>query len=152
AIVQPLQHDSWFGYVFWKRLIDLSPASAAFHAQNSVFAVRDTSALPPPLDYHTRTYSGTVMGAAANKIGHDWLVGRLKGPVQLRADGPPGAVAESATLACGARSELALESLERPEDGGPGRFVVGVRGPAGAVAIVALARARLAEPCGRATP
>ena len=77
AVMQPTQHDGWFGYVFFKRLLDLSPQSAAFHAEHSVFAMRDTTALAPPLDYHTRTYSGTFRGAEATQIGHDWLVSTL---------------------------------------------------------------------------
>ncbi|HEX6883416.1 MAG TPA: hypothetical protein VF530_08540 [Planctomycetota bacterium] len=79
AIKQPLQHDSWFGYVFWKRLLALSPEAAAFHGANSVFAMRDLYALPPPDAVHTTVYSGTVKGVRATRIGHDWLVGRLLG-------------------------------------------------------------------------
>jgi hypothetical protein len=77
VIKQPTQHDSWFGYAFWKRLTELSPASAAFHAANSVFAMRDVHALPAPLALHTRVYPGGVHGARATRIGHDWLVARL---------------------------------------------------------------------------
>jgi hypothetical protein len=85
AIKQPLQHDSWFGYVFWKSLIGLSSDSAAFHAANSIFAMRDLYALPPPDDLHTSRYSGTVKGLRATRLGHDWLVGRLLGRQALTA-------------------------------------------------------------------
>jgi hypothetical protein len=77
AIEQPLVHDSWSGYVLWRRLLDLAPASAAFHAANSVFAIRDTSALAAPLNWHTRTYSGTITGSAANSIAHEWVLRTL---------------------------------------------------------------------------
>jgi hypothetical protein len=142
-ILQPLQHDSWFGYVFWKSLIGLSPAAAAFHAQHSVFAVRDTSALAAPLDLHTRTFTGTVMGPAAAKLGHDWLVGRLKGGVQARREDPRGPVAWPAR-ACS--DDGALARLSEPR---ASALVLGVRGPAGAPALLRLVRGlRPGEPCG----
>jgi len=88
AILPPRQHDSWFGYVFWRRLLDLSPESAAFHRAQSMFAIRDVSALPPPHAWHTRTFRGGVMGPAANRLGHDWLVAQLLGAVPLQASRP----------------------------------------------------------------
>ncbi len=152
-IKQPLQHDSWFGYVFWKRLLELSPASAAFHAANSVFAMRDINALAPPLAYHTRTYSGTALGAQAARIGHDWLVARLLGPqpaIARSTSPPPDPFVRSAlTGACDttrAGSLLVLEGAARPGS----RLVLGLRGPQGAVALLALARSPLAA-CGTRT-
>ena len=147
VIKQPQQHDSWFGYVFWRRLLDLSPASAAFHAANSVFAMRDVNALPSPLDHHTRTYAGTVKGAQAERIGHDWLVAHLLGAQQaVRRCAPPapGASTTSAPAVAGdepgPRAALALLGGV-PRAGG--RVVLGLRGPEGAVAWLTLARSPL---------
>ena len=138
AIRQPLQHDSWFGYVFWKRLLELSPESAAFHAQNSVFAMRDVNALAPPLALHTQTYSGTVMGARAARIGHDWLVSRLLGPSLPRAAEPPPPSPPS--------------DLVRLPGAGDERVALGLRGAAGATAIVVVTRAPLSESAVLETP
>jgi hypothetical protein len=153
-IKQPLQHDSWFGYVFWKRLIELSPASAAFHAANSVFAMRDVNALAPPLAYHTRTYSGTVLGAQAARLGHDWLVARLLGPqpfVARSVPPPPAALTRPALssdcASARAGSLFVLEGEPRPG----ARLVLGLRGPQGAVALLALARSPLSA-CGTRRP
>jgi hypothetical protein len=74
TLEQPFIHDSWAGYVFYKRLIDLSPQSAAFHGFFSVFAVRNTTALDPPLDYHTQVFSGGTFSNFANTIAHDWVL------------------------------------------------------------------------------
>ncbi len=146
AIRQPLQHDSWFGYVFWKRLLELSPESAAFHAQNSVFAMRDVNALAPPLALHTQTYSGTVMGARAARIGHEWLVARLRGPL-VRAAEPDALPPERfPDEPCGApRPELRLRARAGGPDGG---VVLSLGGPSGALAFVLAARARLEPECG----
>ncbi len=77
TLAQPFLHDSWSGYVLYRRLLDLSPSSAAFHGANSVFAVRDTSALAPPFAFHTRTYSGTITSPQANAIAHEWVLRTL---------------------------------------------------------------------------
>ena len=77
SLSQPFIHDSWAGYVLYKHLLDLSPASLQFHAANSIFAVRDTTALAAPLNYHTRTFSGNVFGAPASAIAHQWLLRTL---------------------------------------------------------------------------
>lgn len=143
AIIQPQQHDSWFGYVFWRRLIGLSPEAASFHAGNSVFAMRDVNALAPPLDSHTRTYSGTFTGPAATRIGHEWLVARLRGPL-LRA-GQSADPEKFPARACRPQPELVL--LRRLAGPG-GRVVLGLRGPAGAAALVAVARQALGPECG----
>jgi hypothetical protein len=111
-IKQPTQHDSWFGYVFWKRLIELSNASAAFHAANSLFAMRDIYALPAPLNYHTRLYAGTVLALRATRIGHDWLVGRLNGPQALVVSPLPPVVDPSRTAAGASSPPPALVPLE----------------------------------------
>jgi hypothetical protein len=167
AIRQPLQHDSWFGYMFWKRLIGLSSQSAAFHAANSVFAMRDAYALAPPLAYHTRTYSGGVMGVRARRIGHDWLVARLTGLL-------PGMLAAPSGPPPGSRSGAALVVLPDPGcAGGPGdglvllgaeegsrpRVVLGLRDAPGDWAWLVLGRvplgaerAALAERCGWGAP
>jgi hypothetical protein len=78
TLAQPFIHDSWAGYVFYKRLLDLSAGSAAFHGANSIFAVRDTSALAPPFAFHTRTYSGSLSGAQANAIAQEWVLRTLR--------------------------------------------------------------------------
>lgn len=52
-------HDSWAGYMLWDRLLNISPASAAFHATESVFAMNDAEALTGGLATHTHTFSGT---------------------------------------------------------------------------------------------
>jgi hypothetical protein len=78
--VPPAQHDQWFGQVLWRRLIGLSGASAAFHAERSVFAVRDIHALPAPNDVHTHTFPGNFVGPAATALVHDWLVAELVPP------------------------------------------------------------------------
>jgi hypothetical protein len=74
---QPYVHDSWSGYVLWRRLLELSPSSAAFHRASSVFAIRDTTALPAPNDLHTRVYSGVLIGAQANALTHEWVLRTL---------------------------------------------------------------------------
>jgi hypothetical protein len=133
AVRQPTQHDSWFGYVFWKRLVGLSPASASFHAQNSVFAMRDVNALAAPNAVHTVTYVGPALGPRATRIGHDWLVARLGGNrilnEQVRFE-TPSAVAG-----------LSPELVRLPAAAGAARLALEVRGHAGATAIVAVARA-----------
>lgn len=73
ALTQTFVHDSWAGYVFFRRLLDLSSTSAAFHATNSLFAVRDTSALAAPRNWHTHTYSGLITGAPASALAHEWV-------------------------------------------------------------------------------
>lgn len=126
AILQPTQHDSWFGYVFWKRLLELSGESTAFHRANSIFAMRDINALAPPLALHTRTFRGTVSGAAANRIGHDWLVARIgPRPLALRA-----ALGGTPLPVRGASSALAL--LGASPDGA--RIELGLAGEPGASA------------------
>jgi hypothetical protein len=77
ALGQPFIHDSWAGYAFWRRLLGLSPRAAAFHRANSRFAIRDTSALPAPLDEHTHTYSGGIRGTGANAVAHEWVLQAL---------------------------------------------------------------------------
>jgi hypothetical protein len=79
AINQPFQHDGWFGYIFFKSLLELSPTAEMFHRANSVFAMRRDYALAPPLDYHTTTFGGAFNGTEANDIGHLWLVSQLIG-------------------------------------------------------------------------
>jgi hypothetical protein len=155
-IKQPLQHDSWFGYVFWKRLIELSPDSAAFHAANSVFAMRDVYALPPPLDYHTRTYAGTAKGAQANRVGHDWLVARLLGrqPSISRSPPPPPPMFSTSALSAaggGGAFERSLSVMEGEVRAGT-RIVLGLRGPEGAAAWLILSRSRLAPAGGTGAP
>ncbi len=148
AILQPLQHDAWFGYVFWKQLLELSPAARAFHGQNSMFAMRDVNALAPPLDIHTRTYSGTVMGAAAARLGHDWLVARLRPTTQLRAQDSSSPPRTIPARSCPSASEVELVRLAGPD--AAGRLVLGLRGPADALALVSLTRsAPPGWPCGR---
>lgn len=151
-IKQPLQHDSWFGYVFWKRLIELSPDSAAFHAANSVFVMRDVYALAPPLAYHTRTYRGTVMGAQAARIGHEWLLGRLLGPQRSTTSAPPSplmSTTSALTSGCETGREGSLLLLEGEARPGA-RLALGLRGPRGATAVLALALAPLSG-CGART-
>jgi hypothetical protein len=121
-ILQPLQHDSWFGYVFWKRLIELSPASAAFHAAHSVFAMRRETALAPPLALHTQTFAGTVHGPGAIAVGNQWLIGRLLGPVALQVtaaqgSGLPGEGGELLRTGLAAGGGLRIGLCARPEDG-----------------------------------
>lgn len=76
-LAQPYIHDSWAGYVFYKRLLGLSPRSAAFHELHSRFAVRDTSALPAPYAFHTHTYSGGIRDSGANAVAHEWVLQAL---------------------------------------------------------------------------
>ena len=135
VIKQPTQHDAWFGYAFYRALLDLSPASAAFHGANSVFAVRDVNALPAPFNWHTTTFPGAFSGARATAIGHAWLVNRLLNapfargagaPVHggsanlpLRGPGPVGQTRPAIALrgvAPGARLELELTLPEAPAD------------------------------------
>ena len=156
AIKPPFQHDSWFGYVFWKRLIELSPASAAFHASNSVFAMRDVNALPPPLDYHTRTYAGTAKGTQANRIAHDWLVARLLGPqppISRSPPPPPGVFSTSALTVAGddqgnEGSLVVLDGEARPS----ARLVLDLRGPEGAAAWLILSRSPIEPASGTGAP
>jgi len=140
AICQPLQHDSWFGYAFWKRLIELSPDSAAFHAQHSLFAMRDVNALPPPLDLQDVTFAGTVHGPAAERIGHDWLVDHLVRRPRLRAAASPAVDEERWTLALVG---------EGPRAGEPLRLVVAGPGCPGVQAFLALGPARTGWPTAR---
>jgi hypothetical protein len=77
TLIQPFIHDSWAGYVLFKRLLELSPRSAAFHRQRSIFAMRDTSALAPPLDFHTHTYSGGINGDRARALAQRWVLETL---------------------------------------------------------------------------
>jgi hypothetical protein len=79
-LTQTFVHDSWSGYVFFRRLLDLSASAGTFHRANSVFAVRDTSALPAPWNWHTQTYSGLTTGAAANVLAHQWVLRTLTTP------------------------------------------------------------------------
>jgi hypothetical protein len=79
-LTQTFVHDSWSGYVFFRRLLDLSASAGTFHRANSVFAVRDTSALPAPWNWHTQTYSGLTTGAAANALAHQWVLRTLTTP------------------------------------------------------------------------
>lgn len=141
AILQPLQHDSWFGYVFWLRLLGLSPESAAFHGANSVFAIRDTSALPAPNDVHTRTFRGTVLGPSANRIGHDWLVARLTQPLAVRARSAlrPGWIPQMAGGPTAARGDLESRALEVRHAGM--RWTVALRSEPDGPAWLLLARA-----------
>jgi hypothetical protein len=73
----PFIHDSWSGYVLYKRLLGLSPDAAAFHAEHSTFAIRSGSALPAPNDIHTRTFQSNVFGAEATAIAHAWVLREL---------------------------------------------------------------------------
>ncbi|MSR61076.1 MAG: hypothetical protein EXS08_01340 [Planctomycetes bacterium] len=154
-IRQPLQHDSWFGYVFWRRLLDLSASSAAFHAANSVFAMRDVNALSAPFNWHTQTYPGGVMGARATKIGHDWLVARLKGQQPLIAASTLAPANPRSTTAlvygCDAGRKGSLELVRGALRPGA-TLVFGVQGTSGAAALW-LARASAADyPCGTPSP
>jgi len=74
---QPFIHDSWAGYVLFRRLLELSPRAAEFHRAHSVFAVRDTSALAPPLALQTCTFSGGIKGGQAAAIAHEWVLRTL---------------------------------------------------------------------------
>jgi len=150
-IKQPLQHDSWFGYVFWKRLLELSPASAAFHGANSIFAMRDVNALAPPLALHTRTYSGSQLGSRAVKLGHDWLVARLHAPAPFLASSaaPGGPVRVPLSRGC---DEAAAGTLA-PAVTDEGRPALLLAAPEGSrVTWLVSARALPGEPCGRVTP
>ena len=69
----PYNHDSWNGYVFFKMLLDISPAAAAFHNTRSIFAMNVDEALPPPYDFHTQTFSGTFIGPESDALIHDWV-------------------------------------------------------------------------------
>jgi hypothetical protein len=148
-IKQPLQHDSWFGYVFWKRLIGLSSEAAAFHAANSVFAMRDVYALPAPDDVHTSVYSGTVKGAQATRVGHTWLLGRLLGPPALvaRCSVPARAFTSDVPLRVLGSSGAGSPSLAWVSGGAGWEPVLAV--PPGARAWLLLGRAALH---GVATP
>ncbi len=77
----PFQHDGWFGYVFWRKLLDVSPASAAFHQANSVFAHRSIYALGAPNDIYTHTFAGTFLGVEASAIAQTFLEDKLCQPV-----------------------------------------------------------------------
>jgi hypothetical protein len=77
ALALPYVHDSWAGYVLFARLLGLSEAARAFHLENSVFAIRDTSALPAPNDIHTRLYRGPINGTGATALAHDWILRTL---------------------------------------------------------------------------
>jgi len=152
-IKQPTQHDSWFGYVFWQRLLGLSPGSAAFHAANSAFAMRDLHALPAPNDLHTRTYSGGVLGLRAARLGHDWLVARLRAPAPFVArSAAPGSGTEAdvpLTHGCDPAVAGSLALLGRAA----GRLELDVAAPRGsALVLLCSARALPGDPCGRATP
>lgn len=85
-LAPPFQHDQWSGQVLWRRLVGLSPDAAAFHAERSIFAVRDVYALPPPDDVQTHTFSGTFLGAQATALVRTWLVGELCPPDPGLAD------------------------------------------------------------------
>jgi len=149
-IKQPTQHDSWFGYVFWKRLTELSPASAAFHAANSVFAMRDVNALAPPLALHTRTFVGAQLGTRAVKLGHDWLVARLHAPAPLLASSaPPGGVVRT-PLSHGC--DPAVAGTLAPAVTAGGAPALALAAPAGSrVTWLVSTRALPGDPCGRAT-
>jgi len=73
----PFVHDTWSGYVFFRRLLDLSASASAFHRENSLFAVRDTTALPAPQNWHTHAYAGTLTGAPALALAHQWVLRTL---------------------------------------------------------------------------
>lgn len=141
VIQQPTQHDSWFGYAFWKRLTELSPASAAFHAANSVFAMRDIHALAPPLALHTRTYAGGALNARAVAIGHDWLVARLN-PSHLRRaqESAPWAARATSSADAGAAPgpTAAPELVLLAASVAPGGAVtLGLAGERGTLALIA---------------
>ena len=89
AINQPFQHDSWFGYIFFKQLLELSPEARDFHLANSAFAMRQDYALAAPLDFHTATYTGKFDGAGATEIGHQWMVAQLTGDAGVDPPPPP---------------------------------------------------------------
>jgi len=86
VIGQPYIHDSWSGYVLFRRLLDLSARAARFHGDHSVFGVRNTTALPAPFAWHTTTFSGDVFGTQARAIAHAWV------QATLHAVPEPGAV------------------------------------------------------------
>lgn len=149
-ILQPTQHDSWFGYMFWKRLTGLSSESAAFHAANSVFAMRDVNALPAPNALHTRVYAGGVLGPRATRLGHDWLVARLRAPAPFtaRSGAPTGGAAVDVPLTRGCdpavAGSLTLVAHER------GRLTLDVAAPTDTpVVLLCAARAPAGDPCGR---
>ncbi len=77
ALGVPDLHDSWFAYVFWNRLVGLSPAAAQFHAQNSLFTIADQAALAPPFDTHTDTFSGGLTNTALRVQSLAWLLDSL---------------------------------------------------------------------------
>lgn len=150
-IKQPTQHDSWFGYVFWKRLTELSPASATFHAANSVFAMRDVNALAPPLALHTRTFAGSQLGSRAVKLGHDWLVARLHAPAPLVAASAPPVGPLKVPLSRGC--DPAVAGTLAPGLAAGGAPAVVLAAPAGSrVTWLVAARALPGEPCGRSVP
>jgi hypothetical protein len=152
-ILQPTQHDSWFGYVFWKSLIELSPKSAAFHGANSIFAMRDVNALAAPNNLHTRTFAGSALGPRAARLGHDWLVARLRAPAPfLATSGAPSGGAEATVpLTRGCDPAVAGSLSFRGEAGG--RVVLDVDAPAGSpVVLLCAAREFPGDPCGRVTP
>jgi len=89
AVNQPFQHDSWFGYVFFKHLLGLSSAARDFHLANSAFAMRMDHALAAPNDLHTHTYSGPFNGPEATETGHRWLTAQLVGDGPVDPPPPP---------------------------------------------------------------
>jgi len=111
VLVPPHQHDQWFGQVLWRRLTGLSAQAAAFHAEHSVFAVRDAYALPAPNDVYTRTFAGTFLGPDATALVRDWLVRELTAvepppPPPGGGGGTPGEV-------------LSFAKVSRTSGGGP---------------------------------
>jgi hypothetical protein len=77
ALGVPFVHDSWSGYVLFRRLLDLSASAGTFHRANSLFAVRDTTALPAPQNWHTHAYAGTITGGPALALAHQWVLRTL---------------------------------------------------------------------------
>lgn len=135
-IKQPTQHDSWFGYAFWKRLLELGPEAAAFHGANSVFAMRDIHALAPPLALHTRTYAGTALGVRATRIGHDWLVARLNPTHSARLDAPTRWAVDASRPPQRLR-DAELVALAEDTDGGV-VLPLALRGERGTLALLAM--------------
>ncbi len=77
AIGVPVVHDSWFAYVFWKRLTGLSPDASAFHIANSMFAMSSNAALAAPDDVHTDTFAGGLAGDSLRQLALSWIVDAL---------------------------------------------------------------------------
>lgn len=150
-IKQPTQHDSWFGYVFWKRLLELSPASAAFHAANSAFAMRDVNALSAPNALHTRTFSGSALGPRAVRIGHDWLVSKLRAPSPFVAarGAPSGGAEASVPLTRGCDASVAGSLAFLGEEAG--RIALDVAAPAGSPLVLLCSSRASSDPCGVVT-